>query len=83
MALRSALRFRGWVPLALLAILVVAIGGYGAARSASFLSEFNLDSLLLTALPLALVSMGQTSALLVGGFDISVGALVTLCVVIA
>ena len=34
-------------------------------------------------MPLALVSIGQTSALLVGGFDVSVGALMTLCVVIA
>jgi ribose/xylose/arabinose/galactoside ABC-type transport system permease subunit len=32
-------------------------------------------------LPLALVSMGQTCALLVGGFDVSVAALMTLCVV--
>ena len=34
-------------------------------------------------MPLALVSLGQTSALLVGGFDVSVGALMTLCVVVA
>jgi ribose transport system ATP-binding protein len=71
------------VPLALLAILVVAIGVYVAGRSSTFLSEFNLNSLLLSALPLALVAMGQTSALLVGGFDISVGAVVTICVVVA
>ena len=34
-------------------------------------------------MPLALVAMGQTCALLVGGFDVSVGALMTLCVVVA
>ena len=34
-------------------------------------------------MPLALVAIGQTNALLVGGFDISVAALVTLCVVAA
>ena len=34
-------------------------------------------------MPLALVSIGQTSALLVGGFDVSVGALMTMCVVTA
>ena len=34
-------------------------------------------------MPLALVSMGQTSALLVGGFDVSVAALMTMCVVTA
>jgi ribose/xylose/arabinose/galactoside ABC-type transport system permease subunit len=65
------------------AILVVAIGAYVESRSSSFLSEFNLNSLLLSALPLALVSMGQTSALLVGGFDVSVAALMTMCVVTA
>ena len=34
-------------------------------------------------MPLALVSLGQTSALLVGGFDVSVAALMTMCVVTA
>ena len=34
-------------------------------------------------MPLILVSMGQAVALLVGGFDVSVAALMTLCVVIA
>jgi ribose transport system ATP-binding protein len=34
-------------------------------------------------MPLALVAIGQTSALLVGGFDVSVAALVTMCVVTA
>ena len=34
-------------------------------------------------MPLALVAMGQTSALLVGGFDVSVAALMTICVVTA
>ena len=34
-------------------------------------------------MPLALVAIGQTNALLVGGFDVSVAAVVTLCVVTA
>ena len=34
-------------------------------------------------MPLALVSLGQTCALLVGGFDVSVAALMTFCVVVA
>ena len=42
-----------------------------------------MRNLLLTTMPLALVAIGQTNALLVGGFDISVGALMTLCVVTA
>ena len=53
------------------------------AHSSAFLSKENLNSLLLEAMPLILVSMGQAVALLVGGFDVSVAALMTLCVVIA
>ena len=34
-------------------------------------------------MPLVLVSLGQATALLVGGFDVSVAALMTFCVVIA
>ena len=45
--------------------------------------SFNLNNLLLATLPLALVSLGQATALLVGGFDVSVAALMTFCVVVA
>ena len=34
-------------------------------------------------MPLILVALGQATALLVGGFDVSVGALMTMCVVTA
>ena len=34
-------------------------------------------------MPLALVAIGQTNAMLVGGFDVSVAALMTMCVVTA
>jgi ribose transport system ATP-binding protein len=74
---------RSWSPLALVAALIVALGAYTAAREPAFLSSENLNSLLLTAMPLVLVSLGQTSALLVGGFDVSVAALMTMCVVTA
>jgi ribose/xylose/arabinose/galactoside ABC-type transport system permease subunit len=71
------------MPLAFLAVLVVALGAYAAATEDSFLTEYNIRNLLLTTMPLALVSIGQTNALLVGGFDVSVAALITLCVVTA
>jgi ribose transport system ATP-binding protein len=74
---------RGFLPLALMTLLIVALGAYTAATQSAFLSKGNLNSLLITTLPLALVSMGQASALLVGGFDVSVGALMTMCVVTA
>jgi ribose transport system ATP-binding protein len=74
---------RGWLPLALMTALIIALGVYADQHSSAFLSKENLSSLLLAALPLIIVSMGQAVALLVGGFDVSVAALMTFCVVIA
>jgi ribose/xylose/arabinose/galactoside ABC-type transport system permease subunit len=74
---------RGIIPPALMVTLIVALGAYSEVHSATFLGKENLNSLLLEAMPLILVSMGQASALLVGGFDISVAALMTMCVVTA
>jgi len=71
------------MPFVLLTTLIVALGGYTALRQDAFLGSYNLRNLLLLTMPLALVSLGQTSALLVGGFDVSVGALMTVSVVIA
>ncbi len=76
-------RPQGWLPLLLMATLIVAVGGYTTVRQDAFLTSYNLGNLLLATMPLALVSLGQTSALLVGGFDVSVGALMTMCVVVA
>ena len=66
---------RGWLPLVLMTALIVALGVYADAHSSAFLSKENLSSLLLAAMPLIIVSMGQAVALLVGGFDVSVAAL--------
>jgi ribose transport system ATP-binding protein len=79
----AGIRFRGVVPLVLMTLLILAVGGYTTARQDAFLTDYNLNNLLLATMPLALVSMGQTCALLVGGFDVSVAALMTLCVVVA
>ena len=76
-------RFRGWIPLVLLTTLIVAVGAYAAARQDAFLTDYNVRNLLLTTMPLALVALGQSNALLVGGFDVSVAALMTFCVVTA
>ena len=80
---RSARVKRGWLPLLLMTALIVALGAYADRHSSAFLSKENLNSLLLASMPLIIVSMGQAVALLVGGFDVSVAALMTLCVVIA
>ncbi len=75
--------FRSWMPLALMTTLIVALGAYAAVRQDAFLTNYNLGNLLLSTMPLALVAIGQTNALLVGGFDVSVAALMTMCVVTA
>src|SRR5438094_2346241 len=75
--------FRGWMPLALMTTLIVGLGAYAAVHQDAFLTKYNLGNLLLTTMPLALVAIGQTNALLVGGFDVSVAALMTMCVVTA
>ena len=76
-------RFRGALPLVLMSVLIVVVGSFATVRQDAFLTSFNLNNLLLLAMPLALVSLGQTCALLVGGFDVSVAALMTFCVVVA
>ena len=75
--------FRGALPLVLMTVLILAVGLYATVRQDAFLTSFNLNNLLLLTMPLALVSLGQTCALLVGGFDVSVAALMTFCVVLA
>jgi ribose transport system ATP-binding protein len=74
---------RSWLPLASMSTLIVALGAYAAVRQDAFLTKYNLGNLLITTMPLALVAMGQTVALLVRGFDVSVAALMTMCVVTA
>lgn len=76
-------RFGGALPLVLMTVLILAVGAYTTVRQDAFLTSFNLNNLLLLTMPLALVTLGQTCALLVGGFDVSVAALVTFCVVVA
>jgi ribose transport system ATP-binding protein len=77
------MRIRGWVPVAFLGLLVLGLGAYASVAQDAFLTEYNIRNLLLTTMPLAVVTLGQTVALLVGGFDVSVAALITVCVVTA
>lgn len=76
-------RRQAWKPIVLMALLIFGVGYYTSKQSTAFLSDFNLNGLLLATLPLALVAMAQANALLVGYLDISVGALMSICVIIA
>jgi ribose transport system ATP-binding protein len=72
-----------WLPILAMILLIVVLGAYTNNREQSFTSEFNLNGLLVATMPLALAAMGQTSALMVRAFDVSVGALMTMSVVTA
>ena len=64
--------FRGWLPLALMTLLMVALGAYTQPQAVRrSCPTYNLNGLgSIATLPLALVAMGQTNALMVRGFDV-------------
>jgi len=81
--IKHVFRVRAWTSVALQIILILLLGNYTASHSDAFLSKFNLQSLLLATLPLALVTMAQVNALLAGYLDVSVGSTMTIGVIIA
>jgi ribose transport system permease protein len=81
MPLRGSIRGNLWLgaPALLLAVAVVAAA---AVLSRDVLSAGNLGNLINRVLPLALVGLGETLALLAGRIDLSVGAVISLSTVI-
>jgi ribose transport system ATP-binding protein len=71
-----------WVPLLLLLVLILVVGSYASLRTDVFLTQLNIRHILLATAPLALVTMAQFNVLMVRGFDVSVGAVISLTVVI-
>jgi len=57
-------------------LLLVALCVAGAFLSPAFLHSTNVTNVLRSATPLAVVAAGQTLVILIGGIDVSVGALV-------
>ncbi|HEX6844742.1 MAG TPA: amidohydrolase family protein [Actinomycetota bacterium] len=80
---RKIVRFRLWMPVVLQLLLIVAVASYTSSKFPGFINATNITNILLLAVPLAIAAMAQTHALLVGALDLSVGAMVTLGVVIA
>ena len=72
-----------WVPLLFLCLLIIAVGGYASLRTEVFFTPLNVRHILFATAPLALVTMAQFNVLMVRGFDVSVGAVISLTVVIA
>lgn len=70
------------MPLVALIALMLLVGGYTSTQSEKFLTSLNIRHLLAQTIPLAFVGMAQLNVLLVGGFDISVGSLMSVIVVL-
>ena len=64
-------------------LLLVGLLLYANSRFPGFLSATNVTQILILALPLIVVTFGQTFALLVGYLDLSVAGMISLGVVIA
>ena len=76
-------RFRSQLmPVAALVLLMLLVGTYGAVKSSSFLGSSNMSSLLIAAVPILFVALGQLAVLVTAGFDISVGSAMSLAVVL-
>lgn len=82
-SLRERMHLGRWMPIAAMIVLIFVLGAYTNAKESSFTSSFNLNGLFVATMPLALAAMGQCSALMVKAFDVSVGAVITVCVVAA
>ena len=80
---RKIVKFRLWMPVALQVILVGIVLAYTESRFPGFISADNTTQILLLSLPLIIVTAGQTNAILVGYLDLSVGAMISLGVVVS
>ncbi|MDH3499242.1 MAG: amidohydrolase family protein, partial [Acidimicrobiia bacterium] len=80
---RKVVKVRLWMPIALQMVLIGLVLWFTTTRFDGFLNSANLTSVLIIAVPLAIAAMAQTHALLVGYLDLSIGAMISLGVVIA
>ena len=70
-----------WLPIVAMMLLIAGLGAYTNSQDPAFTSEFNLNGLLVGTMPLAFAAMGQTFALMVRAFDVSMGSLMSVLVV--
>jgi ribose transport system ATP-binding protein len=72
-----------WFPSVVLVAMILVLGAYTYSVSPRVLSAFNIGSALTLLAALGFISIGQTTAIVTGGIDISVGPLAGLLVCIA
>ncbi len=80
---RKIVRVRLWMPVALQVILVAGLLWFTNSRFPNFITSSNINQILILAMPVIVATFAQTHALLVGYIDLSVGAMISLGVVIA
>ena len=79
---RKVVKVRLWMPVALQILLIIGVVWLTNSRFPGFVNTTNIANVLLLAIPLAVAAIAQTHALLVGYLDLSVGAMISLGVVI-
>jgi ribose transport system ATP-binding protein len=72
-----------YAPVAVLALVMLALGGYVLSQNSRYLSSFNITSVMISCAALGFIALGQTVVLLIGGIDLSVGPLSGFLVVVA
>jgi ribose transport system ATP-binding protein len=75
-------RLSAHTPIFVLAIMIGALALYAGNKSSVFWTTFNLTNWLVLSLTLVFVAMGQTYNMISGLFDISIGSVMSLTVVI-
>ena len=69
-------------PGAVILLAIVLLGAYTASRNSSYLTEINLQSVLVLATALIFVTLGQLTVMMTAGIDLAVGPLMALTVVV-
>ena len=72
-----------YAPPTMLAIVMLALTALIMTKTDSYLSDFNMQSILLLVSALGFVGLGQTTVMMTGGIDLSTGPLTGFLVVIA
>jgi ribose/xylose/arabinose/galactoside ABC-type transport system permease subunit len=80
---RKVVKVRLWMPVVLQVLLLAGLVWYTNSRFPGFVNATNVNQILILALPLIVATIAQTHALLVGYLDLSVGAMISVGVVIA
>jgi ribose transport system ATP-binding protein len=72
-----------YAPAVMLGLVMVVLAAYILGKNAKYLSDFNIGSILILVCALGFIAIGQTTVMMTGGIDLSVGPLAGLMVVIA